>query len=146
MADDDNQFRFERLEVWQRAADMAFTLGLVVDQLATRHLYRFAEQLRAAALSISNNIAEGSGSNSTNEFRNFLNIARRSAFECASMLLIFQRHQLVLAEEVKKHLNELNQICRMITGLGRSLGLARGKRAKAGSGILTPRSVLPTPH
>jgi hypothetical protein len=27
MADDDNLFRFERLEVWQRAADMAFVLG-----------------------------------------------------------------------------------------------------------------------
>jgi hypothetical protein len=25
-------------------------------------------------------------------------------------------------EEVKKYLNELNQICRMITGLSRSLG------------------------
>jgi four helix bundle protein len=122
MADDDNLFRFEHLEVWQRAADMAFTLGLLADQLATQHLYRFAEQLRAAELSISNNIAEGSGSNSKNEFRNFLNIARRSAFECASMLLIFQRHQLVSADEVKIHLNELNQICRMLTGFGRSLG------------------------
>ena len=49
MADEDNQFRFERLEVWQRAVDMAITLGNVADQLATRHLYRFAEQLRAAA-------------------------------------------------------------------------------------------------
>jgi hypothetical protein len=61
MGDDDYQFRFERIEVWQRAADVAFALGNVADQLATGHLYRFAEQLRAAALSISNNIAEGSG-------------------------------------------------------------------------------------
>ena len=121
MADEDYQFRFERMEVWQRAADMAFALGNVADHLATRHLYRFAEQLRSAALSISNNIAEGSGSNSTNEFRNFPNIARRSAFECASMLLIFQRHQLVPTDEVTNHLSELNQICRMITGFGRSL-------------------------
>jgi len=100
---------------------MAFTLGNLADQLTTRHLYRFAEQLRAAALSISNNIAEGSGSNLTNEFRNFLNIARRSAFKCASMLLIFQQHQLVPADEVKNQLSELNQICRMITGFSRSL-------------------------
>jgi four helix bundle protein len=60
MAGDDNLFRFEHLEVWQRAADLAFPLGLVADTLAERHLYRFAEQLRATALSISNNIAEGS--------------------------------------------------------------------------------------
>ena len=122
MSGEENLFRFEHLEVWQRAADMAFTLGLMADQLSARHLFRFAEQLRSAALSISNNIAEGSGSTSNNEFRNFLNIARRSAFECANMLIIFRRHQLVAVEEVKNHLGELNQICRMITGLSRSLG------------------------
>ncbi len=121
MADDDNLFRFEHLEVWQRAADLAFTLGLVADGLAERHLYRFAEQLRSAALSISNNIAEGSGSNSNSEFRSFLNIARRSAFECASMLLIFSRRRLIPEKEVRQQLDELNQVCRMITGLWRSL-------------------------
>ena len=121
MADDENLFRFEHLQVWQRAADVAFTLGVVADELSERHRYRFAEQLRSAALSITNNIAEGSGSNSTNEFRNFLNIARRSAFECASMLLIFHRQQLIPADDVRKHLDELNQICRMIMGLSRSL-------------------------
>jgi four helix bundle protein len=121
MADDSNLFRFEHLDVWQLAADLAFALGLVADGLAERHLYRFAEQFRAAALSISNNIAEGSGSNSNNEFRSFLNFARRSAFECASMILIFKRQQLISHEDVRKHLDELNQICRMITGLGRSL-------------------------
>ena len=118
---DDNLFRFERLEVWQRAADLAFTLVAVSDTLAEKHLYRFAEQLRAAALSISNNIAEGSGSTSTSEFRNFLNIARRSAFECASMLLIFERRRLITEETVRGQLDELNQTCRMITGLSRSL-------------------------
>lgn len=119
MADD--LFRFERLELWQRAADMAFAMSAVANELTERHLYRFAEQLRAASLSISNNIAEGSGSNSKNEFRNFLNMARRSAFECASMLLIFKRQSLIPTEKVSGLLDELNQICRMITGLYRSL-------------------------
>ena len=121
MADDENLFRFERLEVWQRAEDLAFTLSVASDALADKHLYRFAEQLRAAALSISNNIAEGSGSNSTSEFRSFLNIARRSAFECASMLLIFERRQLISAGVMRQQLDELNQVCRMITGLYRSM-------------------------
>jgi four helix bundle protein len=95
MADDEGLFRFERLKVWQRAADVTVPLGRVADGLAERHLYRYAEQLRAAALSISNNIAEGSGSNSNNDFRSFLNIAHRSAFECANMLLVFQRNHVI---------------------------------------------------
>jgi four helix bundle protein len=71
MSEDDKLFRFEHLEIWQRAADFAFAVSPAADHLAARHLYRFAEQLRAASLSISNNIAEGSGSNSNNEFRSF---------------------------------------------------------------------------
>ncbi len=117
----DKLFRFEDLEVWQRAADLAFNLGNVADQLEQQRRYRFAEQLRAAALSISNNIAEGSGSTSNNEFRNFLNFARRSAFECANMLLVFQRQKLVPSEESRPMLVELNEVCRMISGLSRTL-------------------------
>jgi four helix bundle protein len=117
---DERLFRFEDLDVWQRAADLSLSLGCIADQLEERRLYRFAEQLRAAALSISNNIAEGSGSGSKNEFRNFLNFARRSAFECANMLLIFRRQKLVPDDEVERLLIELNEV-RMITGLSRSL-------------------------
>ena len=55
----DKLFRFEHLDVWQRAADVAFPLGRVADGLAERHLSRYSDQLRGAAISISNNIAEG---------------------------------------------------------------------------------------
>jgi four helix bundle protein len=115
-------FRFEHLEVWQRAADLAFNAGVVAGELTDRHLYKYGEQLRGAVLSVSNNIAEGSGSSSRNEFRNFLNMARRSAFECASTLLIFKRQNLISNERTTALLDELNQICRMITGLSNSLG------------------------
>lgn len=119
--DDDKLFRFEDLEVWQRAADLGVRLGEVADHLEELRRYRYAEQLRAAALSISNNIAEGSGSNSKDDFRKFLNYARRFAFECANMLLVFQRQQLTRPENNRQLLVELSRVCRMITGLGRSL-------------------------
>jgi four helix bundle protein len=106
MAADKRLFRFERLDVWQRAADVALPLGHVADKLAERHLYRYAEQLRGAALSISNNIAEGSGSNSNNDFRSFLNIAHRSAFECANMLLIFQRNRIIGPDNIQELLSD----------------------------------------
>jgi four helix bundle protein len=114
-------FRFENLEVWQRAADIGFQLGGIADVLEQRRLYKYAEQLRSAAISISNNIAEGSGSNSTSEFRQFLNYARRSVFECASMLLLFNRQRLLPANEVPILLTELSRISRMITSLSRTL-------------------------
>lgn len=64
-------FRFESLEIWQRACDVGSDLCEVASELEHKKLSRFAEQLRCAALSISNNIAEGSGSTSTAEFKNF---------------------------------------------------------------------------
>lgn len=50
-------FRFENMEIWQRAADISSPLFKLADKLDQRRYYRFAEQLRAAVLSITNNIA-----------------------------------------------------------------------------------------
>jgi 23S rRNA-intervening sequence protein len=55
-------WRFEDLEIWNKAVDLAVKFHLIAERLDKRRLYRYAEQLRAAGLSISNNIAEGSGS------------------------------------------------------------------------------------
>ena len=114
-------FRFESLEIWQRAADLDLPLFELADQLDTLRLFRFAEQLRAAALSITNNIAEGSGSDSNPEFKHFLNIARRSLFECANMLLIFQRKGLITRENAQPMLQELDEVSRMITAFMKRL-------------------------
>ncbi len=55
-------FRFEDLEIWQRAKVLAVQFHQLADRLDRKRLYRYAEQLRAAGLSLTNNIAEGSGS------------------------------------------------------------------------------------
>ena len=118
---EEHGFRFQKLVIWQRSADLAINLDEVADQLEERRKYRFAEQLRAAGLSISNNIAEGSGSNTTPDFRKFLFIARKSAFECASMLLIFQRRNYVTESLCDELVSELESVSRMIVSFSRSL-------------------------
>jgi len=114
-------FRFENLDIWKRSADVACRLFDLADELESRKLFRFAEQMRSAGLSTPNNIAEGSGSTSKREFRQFLNIARRSTFENASMLMIFERRRLISREETQRLLDELDEVCRMITAFSRSL-------------------------
>jgi four helix bundle protein len=114
-------FRFEELEIWQRATSVAHKLSDIADRLQQRHLYRLAEQLRAAALSTPNNIGEGSGSTSPREFVQYLNIARRSAFENASMLVIFAQRGLISTEGLASLLRELDELCRMITALARTV-------------------------
>ena len=94
------QFRFEDLRIWQESIELSDTLFDIADLAGNKKFYRFSEQLRGAALSISNNIAEGSGSFSDKDFANYLSIARKSLFECANMLIIFQRRK-IITEETK---------------------------------------------
>jgi four helix bundle protein len=114
-------FRFQNLDIWKKAVEIGMELFDIADELDRRHLHRFAEQLRAAGLSMSNNIAEGSGSYSKKEFNQFLNIARRSTFENANMTIIYQMRQLISGEQKEHLLEELDELCRMISGFVRSL-------------------------
>lgn len=117
----DHGFRFQHFEIWKRAIKIAGRLHDIADELEPRGYRRYAEQLRAAVLSISNNIAEGSGSDSGKDFAHFLNIAHRSAFETANIILFLRSKQLVSKEESNALLAELEEECRMITAFRRSL-------------------------
>lgn len=83
--------RFEDLPVWQTAGDLyEATETLLADEAfpATRG---FRDQLDRAALSVSNNVAEGFERGTTNELLQFIYIARGSAGEVRSMLRLKQR-------------------------------------------------------
>lgn len=71
---------------------------------------------------MSNNIAEGSGSSSKREFSNFLNIARRSTFENANVILVLETRGLIHKGEVSELLERLDRLCRKIINFQRSLG------------------------
>ena len=114
-------FRFEDLEIWQQAADLAGQFHKLAEKLDRQKFFRYAEQLRAAGLSISNNISEGSASFHTAEFVQFLNIARRSLFEDASMLMVFERLQLFAGSEVDELLSACDNLSRKITDFSRAL-------------------------
>jgi four helix bundle protein len=115
------KFRFQDLRIWQLAIQIADELFDIADGLEEKRLYRFAEQLRGAAMSMSNNIAEGSGSSSKKEFKQFLNTARRSTFENANILILLQMRNNITKESLDKLLDELDHLCRQITKFQNSL-------------------------
>ena len=114
-------FRFEQLDIWKEANKISDILFNYADKADEKRLYKFGEQLRAAAMSISNNIAEGSGSFSDKDFANFLNISRRSVFECANILHIFQRRKIITSEERINIYPELITLSKKITNFRKSL-------------------------
>jgi four helix bundle protein len=114
-------FRFEQLDIWKESIEISDVLFDYADKADNKKLFKFAEQLRAATLSISNNIAEGSGSFSDKEFASFLNIARRSVFECANILHIFERRKIISFEEKNSIKPKLLLQSKKITNFRKSL-------------------------
>lgn len=115
------KFRFQDLKIWQLAIQIADELFNMADDLEQKKLYRFADQLRGAGMSMSDNIAEGSGSSSKKEFKQFLNMARRSTFENANILILLKRRNLITERSLEKLLNELDHLSRQITNFQSTL-------------------------
>ena len=115
------KFRFQDLEIWKMAIEIADELFDIADELEQKRLYRFAEQLRASGMSMSNNIAEGSGSSSDSEFARFLEIAKKSTFENANILIILNRRKLITEEKLNVLLEKLDHLCRKTSNFQKTL-------------------------
>ncbi|TAK53314.1 MAG: four helix bundle protein [Bacteroidetes bacterium] len=114
-------FRFEKLEVWQKASEVTDRFYDLSDELELKKKYRWAEQLRSAAMSITNNIAEGSGSTSKHEFKQFLNYAHRSVSETANIIFICHRRNYIDVNLKIDYVNQLEEISRRIMAFSKSL-------------------------
>ena len=85
--------RFEDLPVWQQAAKLYEAVDAFLGKTPRGVSRSFADQLERAALSVSNNIAEGFERGTTNELLAFLYIARGSAGETRSMTCLLARRK-----------------------------------------------------
>lgn len=83
--------RFEDLPVWQQAAKLYEAVDTFLGNKPNGVSRSFADQLERAALSVSNNIAEGFERGTTNELLMFIYIARGSAGETRSMFCLLER-------------------------------------------------------
>jgi len=83
--------RFEELPVWQDSLKLALATYELTSQPVFRRQRSLRDQLERAALSISNNIAEGFERGTNQELLAFLYIARGSAGETRSMLCLLER-------------------------------------------------------
>ena len=79
-------FRFENLEIWKLAVNYAKECYSLANKFPQKEQFSLSDQLRRAAISISNNIAEGSAFSNV-KFKNFLDISIGSALETVNILL-----------------------------------------------------------
>ena len=81
-------FVYESLDIWKLAIKYAKIIYEVTERFPKSEVYGLTNQLRRAAVSISANIAEGSGSSSVNDKIHYLDIAVKSALETTSEIQI----------------------------------------------------------
>jgi four helix bundle protein len=79
---------FEDLIIWQKAIEFAKEIYIITERKELKTDFGLKGQLRAAAVSISNNIAEGFERRSRKEYLYFLNVSKGSAGESRSMLYL----------------------------------------------------------
>jgi len=115
------KFRFQDLEIWKMAIEIADELFDIADELEEKHLYRFAEQLRASGLSMSNNISEGSGSSSAKDFARYLDYTKKSTFENTNVTIILARRRFISEEKQNELLEKLDHLCRKTMNFKKSL-------------------------
>jgi four helix bundle protein len=108
-------FLFEKLEVYKKA--LGFCNEITKDTEYQKGFYSLLDQLRRASMSISLNIAEGNGRFSKNDRKQFFLIARGSAFECIPLLEMCRSNKILTNDKVEKYRKDLDEVCRMITGL-----------------------------
>jgi four helix bundle protein len=108
-----NHQRFEDLPVWQAASDLALRVFALGEKGPLRRHRSLREQVERAALSVSNNIAEGFERGTTNELLAFLYIARGSAGEVRSMLCVMDR--MPAFSDLKSEISNLRSLAESIS-------------------------------
>jgi four helix bundle protein len=109
--------KFEDLKVWQEAVKIGVEVYNLTSKGVLARDYSTKDQIRRAAVSISNNIAEGFEYNNNGSFIRFLKYSKGSAGELRSNLLILKEAEIIRNEEYERLKMELLKVSKSIEAL-----------------------------
>jgi four helix bundle protein len=109
-------FKFEKLDAWKVSLELYRTIAAAIKQFRRDQQF-LAEQIMRATLSISANIAEGTGREGIRESRQFFNIAKGSVYEVVSIAHVLRQEGLLKAEEFSDAYRLCDRIAGMLSGL-----------------------------
>lgn len=113
--------KLKELKVWQKSIDVAIGIYTLTKKFPSEEKFGLVSQMNRCSVSISSNIAEGSGRSSRKEFNQFLSIANGSAFELETQLLISSRLNYVSEIDYTSMNTKIEEIQKMIYGLQSAL-------------------------
>jgi four helix bundle protein len=107
---------FEELELWKEAVAIGVSIYKLTSQGKLVKDFSSKDQLRRAAISISNNIAEGFEYNNNKVFVRFLGYAKGSAGELRSNLFVLKEADMIDSDEYNSLHTRLMKSSRNIKG------------------------------
>lgn len=107
---------FEDLEIWKKSVEIAVDIYTITDSGKISTDFGLRDQLRRAAMSISDNIAEGFEYDNTKDFIKFLRYAKGSAGELRSKLHILKRLDRISGDFYKEMHPRLIGVSKEIAG------------------------------
>ena len=113
----DHDFSFEKLSVYQRIRLFVKDVYLVQQSFPKEEKFALCDQIRRAAISITSNLAEGSGRDSYREKIHFINIAYGSLMEVYSQLQLSVDLGYLDKEKYLLLRQDIISISKMLSGL-----------------------------
>ena len=112
---------YRDLQIWQTAIVITQEIYLLTSLLPKHELFALTSQIRRAAISIPNNIAEGHARKGNKEFSQFLYISLGSASELETQLIICRHLEYIPDDKVDNIMKKIDEMKRMIFGLIKKL-------------------------
>jgi len=102
------------LIVWQKSRKLVRTIYTLSRNFPREEIFGLTNQIRRAAISIPSNIAEGYNRHSDKEFTHFLKIAKESAGEVDTQLILSVDLEYLQESEIQEALALNQEILRML--------------------------------
>lgn len=120
--------KFEDFKVWQKANELAVDIYKLTSNDKLKHDYGLKDQIQRAAVSISNNIAEGFEYDNNKDFIKFLRYAKGSTGEVRSMLNFLMEIDYVSESDYKRISDSLIQLSKQLNSFVKYLIEYRDKK------------------
>ena len=119
---------YRQLVAWQKSMELVVVVYKATQKFPREELYGLTSQMRCASVSISSNIAEGTGRVSDSDFARFVEFAYGSAMGVVSQAHIAKRQSMLLSEDFQDLYDRAERLARMLSGLRGSLLGSSGPR------------------
>ncbi|WNM18180.1 four helix bundle protein [Flavobacterium capsici] len=113
-------FSFEKLIAWQKARELALLIFKISKTFPKDELFGLTSQMRRCSISISSNLAEGSGRNSLKDKARFTEIAYSSSLELLNQVILCHDFEYINENEYILIREKLSEVTMLIDGLYKS--------------------------